>query len=130
LEVVCISIAPLQEGRRRSEVMAIGSSDMTVRVLSLKLSQPFVQLTMQAFPAAPQSLLVTRISDSTEDLSLYVGLTNGVLYRSGISSSDGSLVDTRKRFLGPSPVKLFAVEVQEQNAVLALSTRSWLAYTY
>ena len=131
LEICSLALAPIPEGRRRSELMAVGSNDNTVRVLSLKTSQPFVQLTMQAFPATPQSLLISNMDDTNvEALSLYVGLVNGVLYRSGISSTDGSLVDTRKRFLGPTAVKLFSVQVRDQNAVLALSSRSWLAYNH
>jgi splicing factor 3B subunit 3 len=131
LEVCSLAIAPVQEGRRRAEVMAVGSTDNTVRVLSLKTASPFVQLTMQAFPAAPHSLLISNMDESNvESLSLYVGLQNGVLYRSGISNTDASLTDTRKRFLGPSAVKLFAVNIREKSAVLALSSRSWLAYNY
>jgi splicing factor 3B subunit 3 len=131
LDVCALAIAPIPAGRRRAEVMAVGSTDNTVRLLSLKGSQAFVQLTMQAFPAQPQSLLLVNMEDlNVEALSLYVGLVNGVLYRSGVSSTDGSLVDTRKRFLGPTPVKLFPVLVRDTNAVLALSSRSWLAYNY
>jgi splicing factor 3B subunit 3 len=34
------------------------------------------------------------------------------------------------RFLGSRPVKLFPVIVQGQSAILALSSRPWLSYTF
>lgn len=50
--------------------------------------------------------------------------------RSVVDEADGRLSDTRKRFLGTRPVKLFEVSVYGQPAVVALSTRGWLSYNY
>uniref|UniRef100_A0A3P8YHK1 Splicing factor 3B subunit 3 n=1 Tax=Esox lucius TaxID=8010 RepID=A0A3P8YHK1_ESOLU len=41
-----------------------------------------------------------------------------------------NLSDTRTRYLGSRPVKLFRVRMQGQEAVLAMSSRSWLSYSY
>lgn len=35
-----------------------------------------------------------------------------------------------QRFLGTKPVKLFTVDVSGRDAVVALSSRSWLSYTH
>ena len=61
---------------------------------------------------------------------LNVGLQSGVLQRAAVDATSGALSDTRLRFLGSRPVKLFRVAqagVGDQ-AVLALSSRSWLVY--
>uniref|UniRef100_A0A1I8I8S6 CPSF_A domain-containing protein n=1 Tax=Macrostomum lignano TaxID=282301 RepID=A0A1I8I8S6_9PLAT len=61
---------------------------------------------------------------------LNIGLQNGVLLRALIDPVTGDLSDTRTRYLGSRPVKLFRVFVQGSEAVLAISSRSWLYYTY
>ena len=42
----------------------------------------------------------------------------------------GDLSDTRTRYLGSKPVKLFRVRMQGNDSVLAMSSRTWLSYTY
>jgi splicing factor 3B subunit 3 len=42
----------------------------------------------------------------------------------------GDLSDTRTRYLGVRGVRLFRVVVQGNAAVLALSSRPWLAYSF
>ena len=49
--------------------------------------------------------------------------------RTVLDEVTGELSDTRTRFLGPKPAKLFRVSVQGQTAVLALSSRPWLGYS-
>jgi splicing factor 3B subunit 3 len=41
----------------------------------------------------------------------------------------GKLSDTRQRFLGTRPPRLFAVWVRGVRSLLALSSRPWLGYT-
>jgi len=113
----------------------VGCFDNTVRVLSLDNTQPMAQLTLQALAAQPSSLLLTSMTgvskrESGANLYLFIGLQTGVMMRSKLDDANGSLTDSRKRFLGTKPVKLCQVQVQGKNAVLALSSRSWLSYTY
>ena len=42
----------------------------------------------------------------------------------------GDLSDTRTRYLGTRAVKLFRIHMQGSEAVLAMSSRSWLSYWY
>jgi splicing factor 3B subunit 3 len=63
-------------------------------------------------------------------LYVNVGLHSGVFMRTSIDSITGVLSDTRTRFLGNRPIKLFKVKVRGSTAVLALSSRSWLSYDY
>jgi splicing factor 3B subunit 3 len=97
---------------------------------------------MQALPAPPESLCVLEMGGSGGDaasvdlvasvggLFLNIGLQNGVLLRTVLDSVTGDLSDTRARYLGSRPVKLFQVKMQGTAAMLALSSRSWLSYTY
>jgi splicing factor 3B subunit 3 len=71
----------------------------------------------------------TQSADSAT-LYLYIGLQNGLLLRTVVDTVTAALSDTRLRFLGARAVKLFRVSVGGANAVLALSARPWLAYTY
>ena len=41
----------------------------------------------------------------------------------------GQLSDTRTRFLGTRPPKLFAANVKGQRSMLSLSSRPWLGYS-
>lgn len=61
-------------------------------------------------------------------LSLFSGLQNGVLLRTVLDPISGDLADTRTRYLGSRPVKLFRIRMQGNQAVLAMSSRSWLSY--
>lgn len=61
---------------------------------------------------------------------LNIGLTNGVLLRTVVDPVDGSLSDTRLRFLGAKPPKVVRVNIHGSPAVMAFSSRSWLLYTY
>lgn len=53
-----------------------------------------------------------------------------VLLRTVLDQVTGDLSDTRTRYLGSRPVKLFRISMQGSEAVLAMSSRSWLSYTY
>lgn len=62
-----------------------------------------------------------------------MGTENGVLYTATLDRTTGQLAthhDTRIRFLGRLPVKLFPVRVNDSDALLALSSRSWLCFNY
>jgi len=61
---------------------------------------------------------------------LNIGLLNGVLLRTVVDPVDGSLSDTRLRFLGAKAPRIVRVSVHGSPAVMAFSTRSWLLYTF
>lgn len=59
----------------------------------------------------------------------FAGLANGILLRTEVDRVTGKLTDTRTRFLGTRPPKLFALEVRGQRSMIALSSRPWLGYS-
>lgn len=63
-------------------------------------------------------------------LFLHSGLANGVLLRTEMDRVTGAMSDTRTRFLGTRPPKLFATTLRGQRAMLALSSRPWLGYSH
>ncbi|KAI5297268.1 hypothetical protein KEM56_004942, partial [Ascosphaera pollenicola] len=72
-----------------------------------------------------------RMVDSTSGgstLYLHIGLYSGIYLRTVLDEVTGELSDTRTRFLGLKPVKLFTVSLKGQTAVLALSSKCWLGY--
>ena len=116
-------------------------------------------LSMQALPALPESLCVVEMGGSSDldtglvsvgGMFLNIGMQNGVLLRTALDSVTGDLSDTRTRcffhflllllllslslipcrYLGTRPVKLFRVRMQGTEAVLAVSSRTWLSYYY
>eukprot|EP00232_Nephroselmis_pyriformis_P023620 CAMPEP_0182873278 /NCGR_PEP_ID=MMETSP0034_2-20130328/12223_1 /TAXON_ID=156128 /ORGANISM="Nephroselmis pyriformis, Strain CCMP717" /LENGTH=801 /DNA_ID=CAMNT_0025005915 /DNA_START=153 /DNA_END=2554 /DNA_ORIENTATION=- len=133
-DVACLDIAPVPEGRQRSRFLAVGSFDSTVRVLSLDPEDCMQGLALQQVAAAPTSLLLTEMglgtatSDEGGSVFLNIALSNGVLLRTEVDRVTGQLSDTRTRFLGARAPKLFNVEVRGRRAMLALSSRPWLAY--
>jgi splicing factor 3B subunit 3 len=129
--VTCLSLGDVPEGRLRSSFLAVGCDDSTVRVLSLEPDSTLENKSIQALSAAPSALKIMSMMDSSGGNSLYlhIGLYSGVYLRTVLDEVSGELSDTRTRFLGPKPVKLFQVQVKEQPAVLALSSRPWLGYS-
>lgn len=109
---------------------------------------------MQALPALPESLCIVQMGEvgdsevgvtSVGGFFLNIGLQNGVLLRTALDGVTGDLADTRTRYvtitcgliiivflryLGTRPVKLFRVRMQSAEAVVAVSSRTWLSYTY
>lgn len=90
---------------------------------------------IQALTAPPTSICLAEIFDTSIDknratMFLNIGLMNGVLLRTVVDPVDGSLSDTRLRFLGAKPPKLVRANVQGQPSVMAFSSRTWLLYTY
>jgi splicing factor 3B subunit 3 len=63
-------------------------------------------------------------------LYLHVGLGNGMVLRTIIDSITGQLSDTRSRYIGSKGAKLFPGVVIGGDALLALSSRTWIAYNY
>src|SRR5213079_2690645 len=131
--ITCLAIAEVPEGRVRTDFLAVGADDNTVQIISLDENSTLERLSLQALSAMPSSLCIVPIEDSAGQklasaLYLHIGLENGLYLRTILDSTDGSLSDTRRRFLGTKAVKLVQLEVLKQTCVLAMSSRSWLAY--
>lgn len=129
--VTCLSLGEVPEGRVRSSFLAVGCDDSTVRILSLDPDSTLENKSVQALTSAPSALSIMPMTDSSGGSTLYlhIGLYSGVYLRTVLDEVTGELSDTRTRFLGPKPAKLFRVSVQGQTAVLALSSRPWLGYS-
>ncbi|RFU35793.1 hypothetical protein B7463_g614, partial [Scytalidium lignicola] len=130
--VTCLSLGDVPEGRVRSQFLAVGCDDSTVRILSLDPDSTLENKSVQALTSAPSALSIMSMVDSSSGgstLYLHIGLYSGVYLRTVLDEITGELSDTRTRFLGPKPAKLFKVSVQGQTSVLALSSRPWLGYS-
>lgn len=128
-----MSIGDVPQGKVRSPFLAIGSEDATIRIFSLDLETTLESLSISALTASPSDVCIIYMADNTlnptaRSLYLHIGLSNGVYVKSLMDSVTGQLSDTRKRFLGPNPVKLFKTSAQGQPCILALCTSSWLGY--
>jgi splicing factor 3B subunit 3 len=104
-------------------------------LLSLEPDELFTSLVRQAVNGEPCSISILEMPLISQNKKLYqyylhVGLTNGILVRSIIDSGSGELFDIRERLIGNKPVKLQNVFAKTENAVMAMSSRSWLTYYY
>lgn len=84
---------------------------------------------MQAIPAMPESLCIVEMGasdggssdepgmNSLSMLYLNIGLQNGVLLRTVLDGVTGEMADTRARYLGGKPVKLFKIKTRGNEAV-------------
>lgn len=140
-DVKCMSLATVPSGEQRARFLSVGLDDNTVRIISLDQSDCLQPLSMQALPAPAEALCIiemggTEAREETGErgtaggLFLNIGLQNGVLLRMVLDNVTGDLSDTRTRYLGSRPVKLFRIHMQGSEAVLAMSSRSWLSYWY
>ncbi|CAM9248608.1 unnamed protein product, partial [Choristocarpus tenellus] len=136
VEIACLEMGEVPEGRVRSSYLAVGDWNGSVKIVSLNPENTFEQLSTMELPAPADSLCLVEMAaeqaagGSTQQLFLYIGLSNGVCQRVAVDATAGTLSDARSRFLGSKPVKLFRVNVQGKRGVLALSSRSWLSYNY
>jgi len=129
-EVTALAVGPIPEGRQRSRFLAVAALDSTVRVLSLDPADCLNALALQAVPAISESLLfLTATSSTSTPLFLQMGLSNGILLRTEVGQTTGTLTDTRTRFLGTRSPKLFSVKVKGENGMLALTSRPWLGFS-
>ncbi|GBE87385.1 Pre-mRNA-splicing factor RSE1 [Sparassis crispa] len=133
--VLAMSVGEVPESRQRMPYVAVGCEDQTVRIISLGPETTLETISLQALTAPPSSISMINLLDKSINKSLpttfvYIGLQNGVLLRTVLDVADGRLTDTRTRFLGTRSVRLVRVEVQRTPAILALSSRMWLNYTY
>lgn len=133
--ITCLSIGDVPEGRQRSRHLAIGCDDQTVRILSLDPDSCLESISMQAVQGVPSSLCIIELLDKGTERGhgtqyLNIGLSNGILMRTILDTITGQLSDPRTRFLGARSVQLFRITVQGRPAVLALSTKPWITYTF
>ncbi|KAI5719200.1 hypothetical protein M8J76_006686 [Diaphorina citri] len=142
-EVLCMALSNAPSGEQMSRFLAVGLADNTVRLISLAPQDCLKQKNLQGLPDLAESLVMIEMgaSDPTSsdepagpvtlgNLYLYVGLQNGALLRMVVDQTSGDLSDNRMRYLGSRPVKLFKIRCQGNEAVLAMSSRSWLSYYY
>ncbi|TCD65090.1 pre-mRNA-splicing factor rse1 [Steccherinum ochraceum] len=133
--VLALSIAEVPEGRQRTPFLAVGCEDQTVRIVSLDPDNTLETISLQALTAPPSSICIADMLDAglnkTQPTTFVnIGLQNGVLLRTVLDPVTGQLTDTRTRFLGTRPIRLVRVMIQRNPGILALSSRSWLNYTY
>ena len=130
--VTALSMGEVPEGRQRAPFLAVACDDATVRILSLDPESTLENKSVQAISAPAGSLCIMSTLDSLSGgstLYLHIGLTSGVYIRTILDDITGDLSDTRSRFLGVQPVKLYTIQLPTQKAVLALTSRSWLGYS-
>ncbi|KAJ3129900.1 Splicing factor 3B subunit 3 [Nowakowskiella sp. JEL0407] len=131
--ISALAVGPIPAGRIRSKFLAVGCTDNTVRIISLDPDSCLQPMSMQAVNASPEAIVIAEMTDTqtgTISTVVNIGLINGVLLRTALDAVTGTLTDSRLRFLGSRPVKLFPVKVQGLSAVFALSSRPWLNYSY
>ncbi|KAL3318033.1 Splicing factor 3B subunit 3 [Cichlidogyrus casuarinus] len=135
-DVLCMALGRIPSNEQHSRFLAVGLADSTIRIFSLYQADCLAPLTMQGLPSPASSLCIVEMmaggESGTETGTLYlnIGLSNGVLLRVLLDPVTGGLSDTRTRYLGNKPVKLFRVSLQGCEAVLALSSRPWLSYAH
>ncbi|KAI9294366.1 hypothetical protein K502DRAFT_365900 [Neoconidiobolus thromboides FSU 785] len=131
-QITAMCLGDIKKDRKRFPYAMVGCADHTVRTISLDPNTPMQALSMQALADTPLSLCAIEMSskDANYTLYLHIGLQNGIMLRTVMDQVSGALSDTRTRFLGSKPVKLFQVIVNEQPAVMALSSRPWLSYHF
>jgi splicing factor 3B subunit 3 len=141
-DVVCMALANVAPGEQLSLFLAVGLADSTVRIISLDPSDCLAPRSIQGLPVCAESLCIVEMgctdrepdnaaaASTTSTLYLNIGLQNGALLRNVLDPVSGELSDTRTRYLGSRPVKLFRIRMQQSEAVLAMSSRSWLSYYY
>ena len=128
VEVTCVSMPAVPQGRLRSGLLSVGCYDKTVRMFSLDPASRLKELGVQGLPDQAESLCFAVLLN--DQLTLCIGLANGILVRTIVDETSGQMKDTRTQFLGARPVRCHRLEIYGQASVIALSSRPWLCYAY
>uniref|UniRef100_A0A8R1HWU0 MMS1_N domain-containing protein n=1 Tax=Caenorhabditis japonica TaxID=281687 RepID=A0A8R1HWU0_CAEJA len=133
-DIACMTFSEISEGELNSRFLALGTVDNAVRIISLDPNDMLMPLSTQNLPCPPESiLLIDTPNDDGKGVAavhLNIGLQNGCLFRNTVDNVTGAIMDTRTRYLGTRPVKLFKVQCQGRSAILCTSSRSWLLYHF
>ncbi|KAI3388894.1 hypothetical protein SNEBB_006727 [Seison nebaliae] len=143
-DVTCMSLPKIEQGERQARWLAIGLSDHAIKIISLDVDDCLQPLATQSVDGIPESIVfirthstqfnhnLTTTSSSTmlgsSILYLCIGLNNGLLIRTAVDDLSGALINSRTRYLGNRPLKLIRTSINNCDALLALSSRSWLGY--
>ncbi|KAF1837382.1 pre-mRNA-splicing factor rse1 [Decorospora gaudefroyi] len=132
----CLAMPDVPEGSVRAFFLAVGCSDQTVRIFNLSPDMEgniLRSISVQALTSPPSDLIINLMSDKSPrgySQFLHIGLRSGVYIRSVLDEMTGDIGDTRRRFLGPEPIKFAKVTVAGEPAILAMTSRPWLGYTH
>ncbi|KAL5455420.1 hypothetical protein PMIN06_004506 [Paraphaeosphaeria minitans] len=132
----CIAIPEVPVGSTRANFMAVGCSDQTVRIYNLApdLEGNILRSgSVQGLSSPPSDLIINYMNDKSPrgySQFLHIGLRSGVYIRSVLDEKDGEIGDTRRRFLGPEAITFARVTAAGEPAVVAMTSRPWLAYTH
>jgi splicing factor 3B subunit 3 len=114
----------------------VGCSDQTVRIFNLSPDMEgniLRSISVQALTSPPSDLTINLMTDKSPrgySQFLHIGLRSGVYIRSVLDEMTGDIGDTRRRFLGPEPIKFAKVTVAGEPAIIAMTSRPWLGYTH
>lgn len=133
--ITCLAFPEIPEGSVRAFWLAVGCSDQSIRIYNVSPDTDghiLGNTSLQMVSAPPSSLAICYMRDnSTTGYSqyLHIGLRSGVYIRSALDDHSGEIGDTRRRFLGPAPVRFARVNAGDEPAVVAITSRAWLIYT-
>ena len=133
-QISCMALGEIPPGELRSQFLAVGV-DQRVSVISLDLNDCMTELTRQTFSSSAENISIAELGGGrglnyTAQIYLNVGLQNGELVRTRLDRVTGDLSEPIRRYLGTKPVSLFNVRVQEKQALLACTNKSWLVYSH
>ncbi|RYN66955.1 Pre-mRNA-splicing factor [Alternaria tenuissima] len=132
----CLAMPDVPEGSVRAFFLAVGCSDQTVRIFNLSPDMEgniLRSISVQALTSPPSDLTINLMTDKSPrgySQFLHIGLRSGVYIRSVLDEMTGDIGDTRRRFLGPEPIKFAKVTVAGEPAIIAMTSRPWLGYTH
>ncbi|CAK7893910.1 pre-mRNA-splicing factor Rse1p [[Candida] anglica] len=126
--ITAVAIASSSE-KTKSPFAVVGCADETITVLSLQQHNCLGTVTLQALSSNSSSIIMLR---GTTELSIHIGMENGLYVRTVVDEVTGRLSDTRTRYLGSKSVDMSVIGLPDssnQSAVLAISSRPWIGYT-
>ncbi|KAK4574916.1 pre-mRNA-splicing factor rse1 [Recurvomyces mirabilis] len=132
-KITALGVGQTPEGQQQAKFAVVGCDDDTIRVLSIELDSPLEARSVQALSAAPTSIQVISQIDPSSGTNVnyvHIGLASGLYLRAVIDEITGELGEVRTKFLGARPTRLFPVELEDQQSVLACSSRPWLGYNH
>lgn len=125
--ITCLALEPHQPEKLRSKYLSVGCLDSTLRIYEFTSqnddAETLQDCSIQVLADFPTVTLFIR---EEENLSLYVGLNNGLFLTFRVGGGGGELEEQpRMRFMGTGPVYLYSLPSQ-RGFIIRCSERLWI----
>lgn len=126
-QILSLTLGDIPEGKLRSSFLAVSCGNQTIQVLSVDPANLLSLVSIQELSSNATAVLLMLMTEQDRvHLNLHIGLESGI-YVKALLNSSGQVSDKVVQYLGPHPISLTRLEIDNHEAVMILSSKTYLA---